>query len=81
MDPSPRGVEGNEIAVSYAKRGAEGYADAVGPVYLQGTSPAQLSRNTTEAESQRTREWIRRHAKAGRRHNPQRLAEGGGGSD
>ena len=54
--PAYRGVEGNEIADSCAKWAAEAYTNPVDKEYLKEASLPHLSRKTTEARSQSTRE-------------------------
>ena len=68
--PAYKGVEGNEVADSYAKWAAESHHDPVERTYLQEASLAHFVRKTTEARSQCTREWIRSHVKSGWRHSP-----------
>ena len=68
--PAQRGIESNEVADQYAKWAAGSPHDRVDREYLRGASLAHLTRKTTEARTQRTREWIRNHVSGSRRHRP-----------
>ena len=68
--PAYKGVEGNEIADTYAKWAADGYSDAIDKKYLREASLAHLIRKVTEAKTRNTKDWIRRHVKAERRYRP-----------
>ena len=68
--PAHKGVEGNGIADTYAARwAADGYTDRYKD-YLREASLAHLSRKMTEARTQSTKDWIRRHVQAERRYCP-----------
>ena len=63
--PAHRGVEDNEIADTCAKWGAHG-PDGQG--LPQGGQPCPSSKKNQEAKTKSTRDWIRRHVRAERRH-------------
>ena len=54
--PAHKGVEGNEIADTYAKWAADGYTDSVDRDYLRETSLTHLIRKTTEAKTRSARD-------------------------
>ena len=65
--PAHKGVEGNEVADTYAKGAAKSHYDPV----------AHLARKTAKARTQRTREWVRGHIKGGRRNRPRGVTVAG----
>ena len=85
--PAHKGVEGNKVAEEYAKVATESAWDATDRRYLREASLAHLTRRTTEARTQTTRDWIASHAKSsgvqapdGQHHpsRPQKEAKGNG---
>ena len=70
--PAHKGVEGNEIADTYAKCAAGGYLDTdkLDKTYLREASLAHLTRKAAEAKTRSTKDWTQRHIKAERRYRP-----------
>ena len=68
--PSHQGIEGNEHADGTAKRGAEEREDTADLEYLREASLSHLTRVTTEARANATREWIRARSGRHRRYRP-----------
>ena len=64
------GVEGNEQADAAAKAAAEGEGERAEPAYLREASISHLTRETTEARSEATIEWISNHVGRRRRYRP-----------
>ena len=54
--PVHKGIEGNEIADTYAKWAADGYTDPMDKAYLREASLVHLVRETTEAKTQSTKD-------------------------
>lgn len=66
--PAHKGTEGNEAADDSAKEAAESALDAAERRHLREAGFAHLTRKTTEARTQRTRNWIACHARGGRHY-------------
>ena len=70
MGSANKGVEGNEIADTYAKWAADSFSDTIDKGYLREANLAYPLCKVTEDKTQSINYWIRRHAKAETRYPP-----------
>lgn len=61
--PADRGVEGNDIADTWATAPAEGRPPEDDPAYIRETSLSHMARRATEAKSRAARDWIAEHVR------------------
>ena len=65
-------AEGNEMADAFAKAAAVDASGSVEQQLLRQASPPHLTRATTEARAQGTRDWVSSHVRSSRRYRPPR---------